>query len=499
MPAAPNGYRPDSDTTGAYAAGAYGTGAYGAGPRYAGAPGSGPQPTLGTASGPQPTYGARSGPQSVLGPGSGPLRALDRDPARGFPPRGSQQEHAADSWYSPAGGYPAAGSYSAGAYSPPPPPPAPPQPAPPQPGPPQPAPAQFAPPQPAPPPQQVPAPPPPPPDSYATGGFSPPTGSYATGAFSPPADSYATGAFSPSASDYATEAFSVPADGYAQDYRPNQPQYDYQPDDDSAAWPPLDSAPEPWSEPPRRGLFRRPAVIGAVAVLVVAALGAGGYYKFVYAPHSATVAADNSLKLPTTDSTAGNPYFSKKLGPYQHIDTRKLDPVPLSLDELYLPAFTISGNEYVKATANLTKTCGDAVFGELIQAALQAGGCTQVARATYVSGDGKIMGTIGVANLSSTYWAGKAAKTVGSTELVAPLTSAKGPTKNLLKGTGLAYAAVKGHYLILFYAEFASTKTPSTAAEKQELVAFCNGMFSGSADIALSHRMLYGKPEPSAT
>jgi hypothetical protein len=481
MPTAPNGYRPDSDATGAYAAGAYGTGAYSTG---GGAPGSGPQPTLGTASGPQPMYGARSGPQSVLGPGSGPLRALDRDPARGFPPRGPQQEHAADSWYSPAGGYPAADSYSAGAYSPPPPPPAPPQPAPAQF-----APPQFAPPQFAPPPQQAPAPPPPPADSYATGAFSPPT------------DSYAAGAFSPSASDYATEAFSVPADGYAQDYRPNQPRYDYQPDDDSAAaWPPLDSAPEPWSEPPRRGLLSRPAVFGAIAVLVVlAALGAGGYYKFVYAPHSATVAADNSLKLPTTDSTAGNPYFSKKLGPYQHIDTRKLDPVPLSLDELYLPAFTISGNEYVKATANLTKTCGDAVFGELIQAALQEGGCTQVARATYVSGDGTIMGTIGVANLSSTYWAGKAAKTVGSTELVAPLTSAKGPTKNLLKGTGLAYAEVKGHYLILFYAEFASTKTPSTAAEKQELVAFCNGMFSGSADIALSHRMLYGKPEPNAT
>jgi hypothetical protein len=311
MPAAQNGYRPDSDSTGAYATGAAGTGAYAAAdPRYAGPPGSGPRPTQGTASGPQPMYGARSGPQSVLGPGSGPLRALDRDPARGFPPRGPQQEHAADSWYSPAGGYPA-GSYS------------PPVPAPP-----------------APPPQPAPAPP------------------------LPPADSYATGAFSPSASDYATETFSVPADSYAQDYRPNEPRYDYQPDDDSATWPPLDSAPEPWSEPPRRRVLRRPAVIGAIAVLVVAALGAGGYYKFVYAPHSATIAADNSLKLPTTDSTAGNPYFSKKLGPYQHIDTRKLDPVQLSLDELYLPAFTISGNEYVKATANLTKTCGDAVFGE---------------------------------------------------------------------------------------------------------------------------------------
>jgi hypothetical protein len=260
-----------------------------------------------------------------------------------------------------------------------------------------------------------------------------------------------------------------------------------------APWP-LDGMPDLGPGDPPRRLLRRPAVLAVLAVLVVAALGAGGYYKFVYEPRSATATGVDSLKLPTTDSTADNPYFSKKLGPYQHIDTRKLDPVPLSLSELYLPAFTISGNEYVKATANLTKTCGDAVFGDLIQAALDEGGCTQVARATYVSGDGKIMGTIGVANLSSTYWAGKAAKTIGSAELVAPLTTAKGPTKNLLKGTGLAYGEVKGHYLILFYAEFASTKTPSTATEKQELVAFCNDMFSGSADITLSHRMLYGKP-----
>ena len=236
----------------------------------------------------------------------------------------------------------------------------------------------------------------------------------------------------------------------------------------------------------RRSLARRRSRL--------AGLGAGGYYKFIYQPRSATATAENELKLPSTDATAGNPYVTNNVVHWKDIQTRKLDPAPLTIDELYLPAFTIAGNEYLKATASVTKTCGNAVFGDLIQAALQAGGCSQVARASYVSGNGKIMGTIGVANLSSSYWAEKAAKTASATELVAPLTASKGPTKKLLTGTGLAYAEVKGHYLILLYAEFASTKTPTTAAEKQQLVAFCDGMFNGSADISLSHRMLYGKP-----
>ena len=237
--------------------------------------------------------------------------------------------------------------------------------------------------------------------------------------------------------------------------------------------------------------------VGPVAplllVLVVAALGVAGY-KFIYAPQHATATAVNELKLPSSNASAANPYITKNGVQWQHIASRKTDPKPVSLSELYPPAFTLAGSEYLKATASLTKTCGDAVYGDLIQAALQQGSCSQVARASYVSGNGTIMGTIGVVNLSTAYRAEQAAKTASSTELIAPLTTAKGPTKKLLSGSGIAYAEIKGHYLILLYAEFTSTKTPTTAAQKQQLVAFGNGMFNGSADIALSHLMVYGKP-----
>jgi hypothetical protein len=474
---------------GGQASGAYATGAFGTGPRRpGGGPVSGPQAVYGPGSGAQPALGpggSGSGAQPVLGAASGPQRALDRDPARGFPPRGAQQEHAADSWYSSPGGYapptgtsppmgspPPTGSYPAPpavTYPPPPAPPARP-------------PAPSAPPgQPAPPPSQAPAPgqaPPPPPGPAS--GYTP------AAHYSAPADNY-----SAPADNYAQEPGGPPYDLAGPPYDPAGPQYDYAAGDEPA---------EPWPAPDRGSgrdqgrRLRRPVLISLIAVLLLAGLGAGGYYKFIYQPRSATATAENELKLPSTDATAGNPYVTNNVVHWKDIQTRKLDPAPLTIDELYLPAFTIAGNEYLKATASVTKTCGNAVFGDLIQAALQAGGCSQVARASYVSGNGKIMGTIGVANLSSSYWAEKAAKTASATELVAPLTASKGPTKKLLTGTGLAYAEVKGHYLILLYAEFASTKTPTTAAEKQQLVAFCDGMFNGSADISLSHRMLYGKP-----
>jgi hypothetical protein len=470
LPAAQGGYRPGPGATGAYAppsttgayatgayppdsTGAYGTNAFGArqgtrtasGPQQAIGPASGPQPAYGPGSGPQPVSGPQpayrsgSGAQPVLGPGSGPLRALDRDPARGFPPRGAQ-EHAADSWYSSAGGYtpPATGGYA----------------------------------------------------TPATGDYAPASGygPSATGSYAHVVpDSYppsATGSYAVPVPD------SYPPSASAYERGDEAARYDQDSDDEPIPVPVRDRDRDP---APRRRLLRRPAVLGTVAVLVLAALGAGGYYKFVYEPRSATARADRSLKLPAPGATAGSPSSAAKLS-WQHIDTRKQDPTPISLDELFPPAFSLAGSEYLKATASLTSTCGLAVFGDLIQAALQAGGCSQVARASYVSGDGKIMGTIGVANLSSAYRAGQAAKTASATELVAPLAASRGPTKKLLTGTGLAYAEVKGHYLILFYAEFTSTKTPATAAEKQELVAFCNGMFSGSADIPLSRRMLYGKP-----
>jgi hypothetical protein len=152
------------------------------------------------------------------------------------------------------------------------------------------------------------------------------------------------------------------------------------------------------------------------------------------------------------------------------------------------------GKQYTRAAATSDKDCTLVVFGNRLQTALTSGKCTQVVRASYVSGDGKMMGTIGVINLGTANAAQQAGQVTGADQLIAPLTAAKGPTKNLLSGTGVVYAEVKGHYLILMYAEFTSLKSPSTATQKQQLVDFAKNAFDGSANISLSNRMLTGKP-----
>jgi hypothetical protein len=247
-----------------------------------------------------------------------------------------------------------------------------------------------------------------------------------------------------------------------------------------------------------RRLLRRPVPLIAAGVLVLAAAGAAAYH-FATQPHSTVIHPGTSLKLPTTNPTAGSKYLSAKLGKWQHIGTRKLDPAPLTVAELFPPAFQLpDGGRFTRAAASANKDCTLAVFGQNLQTALQSSKCTQVLRASYVSGTGKIMGTIGVVNLSTANDAQQAGKLSGPDELIAPLAAAKGPTKNLLNGTGMVYAVAKGHYLILMYVEFTSTKPPSGNVQKVQLVSFAQDMFNGSADISLDHRMIYGKPAPGA-
>jgi hypothetical protein len=240
------------------------------------------------------------------------------------------------------------------------------------------------------------------------------------------------------------------------------------------------------------GRRRRSALLGTAAILVAAAAG-GGYY---YLHHKTTLAAPSSLRLPSTEPTGPIPGFSAALGKYQHITTRKQDKVPLSVAQLYPPRFVLTGTSvsYVRAATNSVTDCSLAVFGTQLATALASGKCSQVVRASYVSGDGQMMGTIGVINLVTADAAQQAGQVSGPEQLIAPLTTAKGPTKNLLNGTGMVYAEVKGHYLILMYVEYTNLKAPSTTAQKQALLDFAMGMFGGSANPSLSARMLNGHP-----
>jgi hypothetical protein len=104
------------------------------------------------------------------------------------------------------------------------------------------------------------------------------------------------------------------------------------------------------------------------------------------------------------------------------------------------------------------------------------------------------MGTIGVLNLKTARTASRAGRAAGPSQFIAQLRGAKGPTRNLTKGTGIEEAEVKGHYLILIWAEFADLHAPKGAAKKKELVQFCTRLLANTANVSLSRRLVTGKP-----
>jgi hypothetical protein len=264
------------------------------------------------------------------------------------------------------------------------------------------------------------------------------------------------------------------------------------PDDDAdQADPP--GRPGPQRSGPRRGRGRTKrrflTAWLATAAVVAAAAGFAGY-KFLYEPR-VNAPVPPTLRLPTT--APGSSGLDKALGKWQHIGTRAEDPEPLTITGLYPPQFVLNGSSYTRTAASVTKTCSLAVYGAGLQAALQSGHCTQVVRASYISGDGKMMGTVGVVNLISSSAAQKAGQATGPQEIIAPLSSRKGPTKKLGSGTGIVQAKIKGHYLILTWAEFTNLKSPSGSAQRQALEQFGANLLTGTANINLSTRMLSGK------
>jgi hypothetical protein len=246
---------------------------------------------------------------------------------------------------------------------------------------------------------------------------------------------------------------------------------------------------------------KRPLLLSAFAVVAVIVLGAAAY-TFVFKPKpTASNSTATPGPLPTSGaSSAATAACVKQFGQYCHIEQRTDDPTPLTLDELFPPQFLneTDHNSFTRVATKLDKTCANAVIGQDLISALQSGKCTQVLRASYLSGDNKIMGTIGVVNLGTTNEAHHGGKVIGANDFIAPLSTTKGIASKLGKGTGVVEAEFKGHYLILTWAEFTSTKAPATKAQNQQLEAFENDLVAGTANISLSQRMVNGVPATAA-
>jgi hypothetical protein len=245
---------------------------------------------------------------------------------------------------------------------------------------------------------------------------------------------------------------------------------------------------------------KRRLLIAVTAVVVAGILAAAGYV-FVLKPKPTPVDSTSTGPLPSPgSSSAATAACVKQFGQYCHIELRTDDPAPLTLAELFPPAFVneTDHGSFTRAGTKLDTTCSNAVIGQDLVSALKDGNCTQVLRASYFSGDGKMMGTIGVANLSTTNEAHHAGKLVGTSDFVDPLTTKTGVTSKLGKGTGIVEAEYKGHYLIMIWAEFTSTNAPASNAQDQQLQQFGADLIAGTANISLSQRMLNGHPATAA-
>ena len=236
----------------------------------------------------------------------------------------------------------------------------------------------------------------------------------------------------------------------------------------------------------RRGPGR---VLLAVGLAVVVIAGSAGYLWFSGRHHGARAAAQHQ-PTPRSDPT---PSTSPSPGVSDHITSRTSDPVPLTLAELFPAQFSDAGISYARTVQKARTHCAEALIGSGLASAVTQAGCTQVMRASYLSSN-KLMGTIGVLNLSTSGAAKKAGKAAGTADFIAQLPAARGPTKRLTKGTGVEAAEVKGHYLVLVWAEFANLRAPKSLAQRRQLEAFISALIQKTANVSLAVRMVTGRP-----
>jgi hypothetical protein len=252
------------------------------------------------------------------------------------------------------------------------------------------------------------------------------------------------------------------------------------------------ASPRGTSRPARRSRKKRQSawlaigtagvIVAAVAAVLVLTSPRGG------APGNGPAPKPTGTASPLQTSPTRPP------GPWYYIASRKTDAVPLTVGELYPASILSAGTAYTRANQTKSTKCRPALIGADLQAAVRHGGCTQSLRATYLSKSAKVMATIGVFNLKNYAAAASAAAKAGHSEFVAQLAAKAGPAKSIGQGTGIEEAVVKGHYLVLVWAEATNLSPPQTQAGKTRLTAFMNLLVSQTANVSLSHRMAEGKP-----
>ncbi|SPL94960.1 unnamed protein product [[Actinomadura] parvosata subsp. kistnae] len=201
-------------------------------------------------------------------------------------------------------------------------------------------------------------------------------------------------------------------------------------------------------------------------------------------PTSAQTAAPRATSAPLPSAPAGK---------YGFAADRKTDPDAISVKEIFgsKKKITVSGRGYEMTITSKDKKCDDGALGDDLKKALKSAKCAQFVRASFRDKAGKVIGTVGVANLSSSKNAAKVAKAGDKQNYVKPLAGKDSVTKLLGSGAGGAKISTYGHYAILVWFQNKDGTKPDSKGSKRISEAI-NDLTKATVFQALDHRALTG-------
>ncbi|MGI5284187.1 hypothetical protein ACQEVF_12700 [Nonomuraea polychroma] len=189
------------------------------------------------------------------------------------------------------------------------------------------------------------------------------------------------------------------------------------------------------------------------------------------------------------------PLPSAPPGKYGFAESRSTDPEAITVKEIFgsKKTFTISGRSYEMTITSKDKKCTDGALGDKLQKALKDGKCNQLVRASFRDKAGKVIGTVGVANLTTGKNAGKVAKSGDEKNYVKPLSGKDSVTKFLGSGSGGAKIWTHGHYAIMVWFQNKDGTKPDKNGSKQLFQAI-GDITQATVFKALDHRSMTGSP-----
>jgi hypothetical protein len=220
-------------------------------------------------------------------------------------------------------------------------------------------------------------------------------------------------------------------------------------------------------------------------VVVLGLLGGGLYLMWnAETPTSAETAAPRQTSAPLPSAPPGR---------YGFAADRETDPDAISVKEFFgsKKKFTVSGRGYEMTVTSKDKKCDDGALGDGLKKALKSAKCNQFLRASFRDKAGKVIGTIGVANLSTSKNASKVAKSGNDENYVKPLAGKDSVTKLLGSGAGGAKVSTFGHYAILVWFQNKDGTKPDSKGSKRISEAI-NDITKATVFQALDHRALTG-------